>query len=77
MMAPSWSEKYVFNFAAQASGVRFCFSVSCIMVKGLCFKSWILLHCGSLVNKKNNLDGNGKSERVNLRTENGLRHEKK
>jgi hypothetical protein len=29
-MAPSWPEKNVFNFAAQISGARFCFAVSCI-----------------------------------------------
>jgi len=33
------------------------------MVNAKRYKTWILLHCGSLVNEKNNLDGNGNSER--------------
>jgi len=32
------------------------------MVNAKRYKIWILLHCGSLVNEKNNLDGNGISE---------------
>lgn len=39
-------------------------------------KTRILLHCGSLVNEKDDLDGNGNSERVNQRGKSGLRQEK-
>ena len=46
------------------------------MINGLCHESWILLHCGSLVNEKNNLNGNPNSKRSITGGANGLRHEK-